>query len=41
MLSGLGVLDKERGLELEEHRGGRNICTLVAHWLGTPRHEGK
>ena len=29
MLSGLDVLDKERGLELQEHRGGRNICTLV------------
>ena len=39
---GLDVLDDERGLELQEHRGGQNICTLVCiHWLGTPRHEGK
>ena len=41
-MSGLDVLDEERGLELQEHRGGQNICTLVCiHWLGTPRHEGK
>ena len=39
-MSGLDVLDEERGLQLQEHRGGQNICTLVcSHWLETPRHE--
>ena len=41
-MSGLDVLDEERGLELQEHRGGQNICTLVGtHWLETARHEVK
>ena len=41
-MSGLDVLDEERGLQLREHHGGQNICTLVCiHWLWTPRHEVK
>ena len=41
-MSGLVVLDEERGPQLQEHRGWQNICTLVCiHWLGTPRHEVK
>ena len=35
-MSGLDVLDEERGPQLQEHRGGQNICS---HWLETPRHE--
>ena len=42
-MSGLDVLDEERDPQLQEHRGGQNICTLVCiHWLETPRnHEVK
>ena len=33
---------EERGPQLQDHRGGQNICMLVCiHWLETPRHEGK